>query len=273
MNPTIAVLIPTKNRRIVLERALKSVFSQIVQPEEIIVVNDGSTDDTKVFLDELSKNIPKLKVVHREKSGGVNSARNLGTKAAKSDWIAWLDDDDEFTSEAVKIMKEKISSVPNDFDVVYFNTRICTDEGSSIGGFQFDNLKKKLDFYDPAYEETMTKFNLKKDCKQVMRKSLIIERGYLFPETVNGFESYFFSLIARDGIKIRYYPEILTLIHQESFLKDRLSINAPRKNPWPMFVLHFKQLFQHWKFYLLHPNFLIKKKVTMIKLLLLSLFR
>lgn len=272
MNSSIAVLIPTKNRRALLERALASVFNQGIPPEEIIVVNDGSTDGTKDFLESLRVGYPNLKIINREKSGGVNTARNQGIKEAKSDWVAFLDDDDEFALDAIKIMKEKISLLPQSYYVAYFNSKITNDKETFVGGFQFDNLKdgkgEEKEFYDPTYKETMTKFNLRGDCKQVIRKSLFLDKKYIFPESVNGFESYTMSLIARDGKGIRYFPDTLTNIHQESNLLDRLSITAPRKSPWPMFLLHFHQLFQHWKFYLLHPTLLLKKKITMLKLLL-----
>jgi glycosyltransferase involved in cell wall biosynthesis len=266
MSPTIAVLIPTKNRRDLLERAIRSVQVQTVRPEEIIVVNDGSTDSTKEWLESLR--VDGLKVINREQSGGVNTARNQGIKGAQSEWIAFLDDDDEFVPEAIEVMKRKIAELPEDYDVAYFNTKIFREGETFVGGFQFDKLEEHKDFYDPNYEETMTKFNLRGDCKQVMKKSVLLESKYKFPETVNGFESYTMNLLARDGKGIRYFPDVLTHIHQEKALADRLSIIAPRKSPWPMFLLHDKQLFQHWRFYFKHPGEAVKKKMTMFKLLL-----
>ncbi len=267
---TLAVLIPTKNRRALLERALKSVFDQTTPPSEIVVVNDGSSDGTKEFLENLKLTHSNLKVLNRGESGGVNTARNQGIKEAVSEWVAFLDDDDEFVPEAVATMKEKVAMLPSDISTAYFNSKIFRDSTSFIGGFQFQKIKKEgsgeINFYDPSYEETMVKFNLKGDCKQVIRKEVFLEEAYQFPESVNGFESYTMNLIARDNKGIRYFPQELTMIHQESNLYDRLSIIAPKKNPLPLLVLHFKQLFQHRIFYFSHPSYFFGKLVTMMKL-------
>lgn len=272
---SVSVLIPTKNRKDLLQRSLKSVLNQSIVPEEIIIVNDGSIDQTKTFLENFklkNKNL-NLKVIHIKNSGGVNFARNQGIKEAKSEWIAFLDDDDEFFSEAIKIIKEKISKIPKQFNVAFFNSKITNSKGSMVGGFQFDNIKKELDFYDPTYQDTMIKFNLKGDCKPVFRKSLFESGSYKFPETVNGFESYILNLIARDKKGIRYYKNVVTHIHQELDLVDRLSITASAKRPWFMIVLHFKQFFQHYKFYMSHPIYFFKKNITLFKLLIRVIFR
>jgi len=269
---SLAVLIPTKDRLELLKKALQSIFNQTQNPDEIIVINDGSTDKTDEYLENLKKDHGNLKVINRDKNGGVNTARNQGIKIAISQWIAFLDDDDEFVPDAVKIIKEKISILPETYGVAYFNSEIHRDQETFIGGFQFDRLKNQdMEFYDPTYQESMTKFNLKGDCKQVLRRSLFENNKYQFPESVNGYESYTMNLLARDGVGIRYFPQVLTIIHQESAVPDRLSIEAPRKNSWPLFVLHFKQLFQHWKFYIWHPLILLKKKLTMTKLLVRTL--
>jgi glycosyltransferase involved in cell wall biosynthesis len=267
----IAVLIPTKNRRTLLERALTSLFIQTVKPDEIIVVNDGSDDDTKDFLDKFQNNQSLLKVINREKSGGVNVARHEGINLADSEWIACLDDDDEFLSDAVEKIKNRLEKIPTSCDIAFFNTIIKNNKCSFNGGFQFKANQK---FYDLSYDDMMfIRSKIKGDCKPVLRKKLFTINGYKFPESVNGSESHLFYLIARDGKGIRCYPEITTLIHQETEVGDRLSLSASAKNPWPLFVLHFKQLFQHWKFYLRHPIILYKKKVTMAKLLLRAILQ
>lgn len=269
-NQTVAILIPTKDRLRLLKRCLDSVFRQSSPPDEIIVVNDGGVDGTRKYLEDLLLTHPNLVVINRERSGGVNTARNQGIKIIRSDWIAFLDDDDEFFESAVKIIRERVNDLENSYSVAYFNTKIENDSETFVGGFQFDKLGKNVarHTYDPSYEETMTKFNLKGDCKQVLRRRLFENDRYRFRETVNGFESYTMNLIARDGNLIRYFDDVLTHIHQESNLQDRLSITAPKKNPWPMFVLHCKQLVEHWRFYTLHPLFLLKKIITMLRLLL-----
>lgn len=85
----ISVVIPTYNRYIFLKRALESVYAQSYIPSEVIVVDDGSTDNTF----NIMKEFPQVKYIYQENSG-VSSARNTGIKNSSYEWIAFLDSDD-----------------------------------------------------------------------------------------------------------------------------------------------------------------------------------
>ncbi|MFZ2522910.1 MAG: glycosyltransferase family 2 protein, partial [Minisyncoccia bacterium] len=194
---TLCILIPSKNRKTLLARCLQSIFNQTEYPDEIIVVNDGSSDGTKYYLETL-KDKENLKLFNREVSGGVNVARHQGIKMSSSEWIATLDDDDEFFPDAVSKIKKKLATVPADTLIVFFNSVIVRNDGIKDGGFMFLNEE----YYDLNYTEMMTKFRIKGDCKPVFNKK-IFDLGYRFPESVNGLESYLFYLAARDGVGIR----------------------------------------------------------------------
>ncbi len=74
-----------------MKRALNSVISQTHTPKEIIVIDDGSQDETY----KIQKDFPQIRYIYKQ-NGGVSSARNLGIKHAKNEWIAFLDSDDEW---------------------------------------------------------------------------------------------------------------------------------------------------------------------------------
>lgn len=93
-NSTVSIVIPTHNRVHLLERALNSALSQTYKEIEIIVVNDGSTDDSIIYLDNLTD--PRLKVIHIPEARGACNARNIGIKNASGTYITFLDDDDEY---------------------------------------------------------------------------------------------------------------------------------------------------------------------------------
>ncbi len=104
----ISVIIPTYNRFKFLQRALKSVYSQTHKPSEVIIIDDGSNDETpkiqtSVILNSIQNLGIKTKYIF-QKNGGVSSARNLGIKNASSDWIAFLDSDDIW--EKSKLQKQ-----------------------------------------------------------------------------------------------------------------------------------------------------------------------
>ncbi len=87
----VSVVIPAYNAEKYIGRAIDSVLAQTRQPDEIIVVDDGSTDNTPNAIKSYGS---KVYYIHQE-NGGASVARNTGIEAAKSEWIAFLDADDE----------------------------------------------------------------------------------------------------------------------------------------------------------------------------------
>lgn len=90
--PTVSVIIPSYNRAPLLKEAIKSVLGQTVTDLEILVCDDGSTDNTKEVVEEF--NDPRIFWLPDQNSGGPAVPRNRGIKAAKGDWLAFLDCDD-----------------------------------------------------------------------------------------------------------------------------------------------------------------------------------
>ena len=88
----VSVIIPTHNRAHALQRAIDSVLRQTAPAFEVIVVDDGSTDDTGRVL----RKFPQVRVVRRQENRGVAAARNAGISSAAGNWFAFLDSDDEW---------------------------------------------------------------------------------------------------------------------------------------------------------------------------------
>jgi glycosyltransferase involved in cell wall biosynthesis len=88
----ISVVIPTWNRSQLLRLALRSVLWQRDVELEVIVVDDGSTDDTSEVVGALGE--PRIRLIRQNDPGGVSSARNQGADEATGEWLAFLDDDD-----------------------------------------------------------------------------------------------------------------------------------------------------------------------------------
>jgi glycosyltransferase involved in cell wall biosynthesis len=96
--PVVSVVIPTYNRAHCLPRAIESVLSQSYDRMEIIVVNDGSTDDTQSVLAEYGN---RLHVISQP-NAGVSAARNAGVLASRGEIVTFLDSDDEWMSSKVE---------------------------------------------------------------------------------------------------------------------------------------------------------------------------
>ncbi len=104
----ISVIIPTYNRYEFLKRALKSVYAQNFQAKEVIVIDDGSTDETP----QIQKDFPSIKYIY-QKNSGVSSARNLGIKNATHQWIAFLDSDDIWDEKKLELQADFHKNNPN----------------------------------------------------------------------------------------------------------------------------------------------------------------
>jgi glycosyltransferase involved in cell wall biosynthesis len=108
--PFFSVVIPTFNRRRLLERALESVFAQTFEDFEIIVVDDYSTDGTYDWL--LSLKEPRIRALRNTGPKGAAAARNVGISAATGNWIAFLDSDDQWQAGKLERFAEAISAQP-----------------------------------------------------------------------------------------------------------------------------------------------------------------
>jgi glycosyltransferase involved in cell wall biosynthesis len=102
---SISAIIPSYNRAQWLADAIRSVLAQTLPVEELIVVDDGSTDETRALLesDEFKRfrEQETLKVIHTG-NRGVSAARNLGVREAKGNWIAFLDSDDHWLPQKIE---------------------------------------------------------------------------------------------------------------------------------------------------------------------------
>ena len=105
----ISAIIPSYNRLESLKRAINSVLNQDCAVDELIVVDDGSTDNTATYIQQ---NLPQIKLI-QQTNQGVSAARNAGIKRASCDWIALLDSDDSWHYNKISTIKEHHVKQPN----------------------------------------------------------------------------------------------------------------------------------------------------------------
>lgn len=114
MSSLVSIIIPAYNAARFLERSVASVLAQTHQDFEIVIVDDGSTDETGDMADRMAARDTRIKVVHQE-NRGLAEARHSGIKAATADYIVHLDADDELLPDAVAFLYDKCVSLNLDF--------------------------------------------------------------------------------------------------------------------------------------------------------------
>ena len=127
--PKISVIIPTYNRAASIGKSISSVIDQTWQNFEIIVVDDGSTDNTRQIVESFMDE--RIRYIYMEKNGGASHARNEGIRQAKYDFIAFLDSDDEWVSEKLEKQMEVMLQASDQVGLVYCRMRRNRENGDS----------------------------------------------------------------------------------------------------------------------------------------------
>jgi glycosyltransferase involved in cell wall biosynthesis len=155
----ISVVIPAYNAAVFLPRCLKSVFAQTLKPHEVIVVDDGSIDDTATLAAELG-----AKVITRP-NGGLSAARNTGIQNASSEWIALLDADDLWAPEK---LERQVLSIRPETVLVYTGIRIFDDHGvrNELPAVDVISARKMLRYRNPITPSTV-----------LVRREMVLQGG------------------------------------------------------------------------------------------------
>lgn len=138
----ISIIIPVYNIAEFIEKCLISVCSQTYHNLEIILVDDGSSDDSGKICDRYSQKDPRIRVIHKE-NGGLSSARNAGLDIASGEYIYFLDGDDYIEPD---LIEQGINSFKDEIGLVAFNYHVVTPK-EVIRKFHF--IPGRYDLYDP----------------------------------------------------------------------------------------------------------------------------
>lgn len=177
MNETVSVIIPSYNRANFLSRAIDSVLQQTYLPLEIIVIDDGSADNTSKILTSYGSRITHFSQTNQ----GVSCARNAGIKLASGKWLAFLDSDDAWKKNKLQTQIEAIQKQPE--------YRICHTEEIWYRNNKRVNPKNKHKKYGGKIFERCLALCLISPSSVLLQRSLIDEIG-LFDETLPACEDY-----------------------------------------------------------------------------------
>lgn len=135
-NPKISVIIPVYNAEVYLHRCVDSILSQSFKDFEVLLIDDGSTDQSGMICDEYANSDERVKVFHK-KNGGVSSARNVGLNNSIGEWITFVDSDDYVAPNFLYRFSLRLRER---FDLYFGNSAIITIAGE----YQYNKILKDV---------------------------------------------------------------------------------------------------------------------------------
>lgn len=171
----ISVVIPLYNKKDTIVAAIESILAQSILPKEIIVVNDGSTDESEKLVEQIDSSL--ITVINQVNSG-VSVARNKGIESAKYEWIAFLDGDDLWLPEYLEEIHKIRAQVGNAsvLATAYFLQSRLEKKSITLNNLPFDSEIGEL----TNYFEVASTSN-----PPIWSSAVVIKKSAL--ETVNGF--------------------------------------------------------------------------------------
>ena len=226
-----SVIMPVYNRADLVGRAIKSVIAQSRSDWEIILVDDGSSDDIKKALDEFSQD-NRITIIHQE-NRGVSAARNRAVKMAKGRHLCFLDADDLWYENHLQTMHELIKEYP---DAGFFGT--CADillpGGKIKTSTDYFNEKKDILYTDNFFKA----YNEDKRAKMFQMSTSCIPAGVI--ERLGGFKEG--CRMGEDlelSLRIAaYYPYVLT--KKTTALYNRMESTASKDGAFDVDWFFFK---------------------------------
>lgn len=175
--PKVSVIVPVYNVEKYLEKCLNSLVNQTLKDIEIIIVNDGTPDNSQTIIDKYQKKYPNIIKSYIKENGGLSDARNYGLKKASGKYIAFLDSDDYVTTDMYESMYKK--AISGNFDMVVCNLNYIYDDKivKAYSNIKDDttNIKKTmLNIYPAAWNKIFK--------KDLFNKNIEFKKGVWFED-------------------------------------------------------------------------------------------
>jgi glycosyltransferase involved in cell wall biosynthesis len=203
--PRVSVVIPTFNRAHSIKRAIDSVAAQSLRDFEVIVVDDGSTDDTERVVSEAG--IPQLRIIRHPRNRGAAAARNTGIGAATGTYIAFLDSDDAWHPDKLARQIAALSVAPP-------NIKACATGFTSNAGGRILTVR-------PDTSSALFRSQILFGCKICAGTTLVIERSAfneigMFDEQLRRLEDWDLLIRFVERFDVLFLPDPLAVIHVSS---------------------------------------------------------
>lgn len=234
MNKTFSFIIPTYNRAHCILNTISSILNQSYLEYEIIIVDDGSTDDTRIVLKSLAHNV-KIKIFRYDINRGANFAKNFGAKKASGDYLIFLDSDDTLASNTSLINIEN-ELFENDYpNLAMFACKDLTNN-FTFSKINFKGFVSYIDYFTGKY---------KGEYLPIVNKDNFLQINFF--EDIIGGEGITWCLLTKKNDNL-YISNTITRIYDNKGT-DRLSF-LNKKNTLRIRNVFIKDLKVNYKDYL-----------------------
>lgn len=225
----VSVIVPVYNVEKYLDRCVESIINQTYKSIEIILVDDGSTDQSPRMCDEWMNKDNRVKVIHKI-NGGLSSARNAGLEIMCGEYVCFIDSDDYIEPNMIDLMLDSIKK--DDFELCICNMKYVDENSNVIGRESTKPIMLYGNDIIVAFLENKY-FNSYSACNKLYKTSVINENAMCFDESIKWGEDWPFNYL--------YFKRISKLISIErslyNYLKKRdgsitVKINSGQVNRW-----------------------------------------
>lgn len=203
---TIAAIIPVYNAEDYIEECLNSIFEQIIPFDEVIIINDGSTDKSTEIIERICKCHAKVKYVYQSNQGQA-TARNSGMRIAQSDFIVFIDADDFVTIDMVQVLKRNLirqdlllfsADIKKEIELTHYNNYIRTKSVC------FQNMSG-WEYFNETYPEELNV----SPCLMAYRRDFLESNKIHFPEGIFFEDNFFFFQVIDKAKCLMTIEEVL----------------------------------------------------------------
>lgn len=262
--PKISIIIPTWNSEKTLRATIKSCLNQTLEPFEVLVCDDGSTDNSKKVVEDI--NDPRVIWVPHQHTGTPAIPRNNGMRVSSGDWIAFCDSDDEWLPEKLEKQIQYLSKSKN--------KAVCTNAIIKIN----ENItsKKMLNFKKSNISTDNLIWNNNIICSSVIINKSIYNKIGGFPEDTKyaGFEDYVYWLKVSTETDLSFLDENLVIYYDHpktSIRSKQIPDTDIKKLSLESFILFIKK--DEVKYLSYKHKILLYKTILFIKKTIKSIIK
>jgi len=241
--PKVSIIVPIYNVEKYINRCIKSILSQTIKEIEVILVNDGSTDNSGNIAEEFARMDNRIQVIHKV-NGGLSTARNAGLEIATGEYLLFVDSDDWLDNDSIETIYN--NAIEFNADIVAFDyRRVFEDEKNKIQEKCLNLREELIDFKQITLEDYVLEYLLKNGhghevWNKLYKRTMINNNNINFVNNKEVFaEDFLFNLCVLCHVKK------IKVIHNSfyNYLQRPESLMNSKK---PFIIQRYAKLYDHF---------------------------